>query len=246
MKDLGELSEILKKEIGNLSYPKSPELLYDPIEYIMGLKGKRIRPLLVLMAHQLFDHNIDSAISPAIAIEIFHNFTLLHDDIMDNAPLRRGHLTVHKKWNSNIAILSGDVMMIQAYKLLTKVELSSLKDVLNVFNQAAIQVCEGQRWDMAFEIQETVSLVEYMKMIEYKTAVLIGCSLQIGAITARASKEQQNHLYEFGVNMGIAFQLKDDFLDVFGNPKDFGKQVGGDISPKIRAKGSGKLIFNNS
>ena len=229
MKDLRELSEILEKEIGNLSYPKSPELLYDPIEYILGLNGKRMRPLLVLMAHQLFDRNIDSAISPAIAIEIFHNFTLLHDDIMDNAPLRRGHTTVHKKWSSNIAILSGDVMMIQAYKLLAKVEIGNLKDVLNIFNKAAIQVCEGQQWDMAFETQESVSLSEYMKMIEYKTAVLIGCSLQIGAITAGATKEQQHHLYEFGINMGLAFQLKDDLLDVFGNPKDFGKQVGGDI-----------------
>ena len=229
MRDLTELSDILEKEIGNLSYPRTPKLLYDPIQYILGLKGKRMRPLLVLMAHQLFDRNIDLAISPAIAIEIFHNFTLLHDDIMDNAPLRRGHPTVHKKWSNNLAILSGDVMMIQAYKLLAKVQTSNLKDVLDVFNKSAIQVCEGQQWDMSFEIQENVSLVEYIKMIEYKTAVLIGCSLQIGAITAGASKEQQNHLYEFGINMGLAFQLKDDLLDIFGNPKDFGKQVGGDI-----------------
>jgi geranylgeranyl diphosphate synthase type II len=229
VKDLSELAEIIEKEIGNLTYPKSPELLYGPIKYIMGLQGKRMRPLLLLMAYQLFDDNVESALSPAIAIELFHNFTLLHDDIMDKAPLRRGNLTVHEKWSSNVAILSGDVMMIQAFQLLAKLDSNSLKQVLVVFNKAAIEVCEGQQLDMDFEIQEIVSLSEYMKMIEYKTAVLLAASLQIGAIIADTSKEQQNHLYEFGINMGIAFQLKDDLLDVFGSPEDFGKQVGGDI-----------------
>ncbi len=229
MKSLAELVEIIETEIRSLTYPKSPEHLYSPIKYTMGLQGKRIRPLLLLMAHQLFDDNIERALSPAIAIELFHNFTLLHDDIMDKAPLRRGSPTVHQKWNSNIAILSGDVMMIQAFQLLSKVDSNKLKTVFAVFNKAAVEVCEGQQWDMNFEIQETVSLVDYMKMIEYKTAVLLAASLQIGAITAGASKEQQNHLYEFGINMGIAFQLKDDLLDVFGSPEDFGKQVGGDI-----------------
>jgi geranylgeranyl diphosphate synthase type II len=229
VKDSVELVKIIEKEIGNLTYPKFPDLLYNPIKYVMGLKGKRMRPLLVLMAHQLFDDNLERAIFPAIAIEYFHNFTLLHDDIMDNAPLRRGKLTVHEKWSSNVAILSGDVMMIQAYQLLSKVDSNSLKEVLDVFSTTAVKVCEGQQWDMDFETQKDVNLVEYIKMIKYKTAVLLAASLQIGAITSGASKDEQNHLYEFGINMGIAFQLKDDLLDVFGIPEDFGKQVGGDI-----------------
>ena len=229
MKDIQELGIIIEQKIQQIHYPNNPNLLYEPIEYVMGLQGKRMRPLLLLMAHQLFDNNVERALSPAIAIELFHNFTLLHDDIMDKAPLRRGSPTVHEKWDSNVAILSGDVMMIQAFQLLGKVDSHSLKEVLDVFNKAAVQVCEGQQWDMNFEIQENVSLVEYMKMITYKTATLLAASLQIGAITAGASKEQQNHLYEFGINMGIAFQLKDDLLDVFGSPEAFGKQVGGDI-----------------
>ena len=159
MKDLTELGEIVEKEIRNLTYPKSPELLYDPIEYIMGLQGKRMRPMLVLMAHQLFDENLEKALAPAIAIELFHNFTLLHDDIMDNAPLRRGSQTVHEKWNSNVAILSGDVMMIQAYQLLAKADLNSLKEILDVFSKVAVKVCEGQQGDMNFETQDNVNLV---------------------------------------------------------------------------------------
>ena len=229
MKDLAQFSEIIEKEIANFTYPKSPDLLYDPIRYIMGLPGKRIRPLLVLMSYQIFDEDVKRAISPAIAIEHFHNFTLLHDDIMDNAPIRRGSPTVHKKWNSNIAILSGDVMMIQAYQLLSDVDSNILKEVLDIFSKTAIQVCEGQQWDMDFEMQKNVNLVDYMKMIEYKTAVLMAASLQIGAITAGASNKDQAHIYEFGLKMGIAFQIKDDLLDVFGNSEAFGKQVGGDI-----------------
>jgi geranylgeranyl diphosphate synthase, type II len=229
MKDIQELGVLIEKEIQQTSYPKIPELLYDPIAYIMGLKGKRMRPILLLMAHQLFDEDITKAISPALAIEVFHNFTLLHDDIMDNAPLRRGNPTVHEKWNKNVAILSGDTMVVQAYQLMADVDASIVKDVLNVFNKAAIQVCEGQQWDMDFETQSDVSLSDYMKMIEYKTAVLLAASLQIGGIIAGASKENQNNLYHFGLNMGIAFQLKDDLLDAFGNSHEFGKQVGGDI-----------------
>ena len=229
MKDIQELGIIIEQKIQQIHYPNNPNLLYDPIEYIMGLQGKRIRPILVLMAHQLFDENLEEALSPAIAIELFHNFTLLHDDIMDNAPLRRGNPTVHEKWNSNIAILSGDVMMIQAYKLLAKADSNNLKEVLTVFSKTAIEVCEGQQRDMDFETQSDVSLSDYMKMIEHKTAVLLAGSLQIGGITAGANTEQQNHLYEFGRNIGIAFQLKDDFLDAFGNPDAFGKKVGGDI-----------------
>jgi geranylgeranyl diphosphate synthase type II len=229
MKNIQELGSIIEQEIQAISYPTNPNLLYDPISYIMGLKGKRMRPILLLMAHQLFDENLETAISPALAIEVFHNFTLLHDDIMDNAPLRRGNSTVHEKWNSNVAILSGDTMMIQSYQLFAKVAEGSVKQVLEVFSKAAIEVCEGQQWDMDFETQDDVEIADYLKMIEYKTAVLLAASLKIGAITANASVEDQNNLYEFGKNIGIAFQLKDDLLDAFGNPETFGKQVGGDI-----------------
>ncbi len=229
MKDIEELGVLIEKEIKQISYPITPELLYDPICYIMGLKGKRMRPILLLIAHQLFDKDLTKAISPALAIEIFHNFTLLHDDIMDNAPLRRGTLTVHEKWNNNVAILSGDTMVVKAYQMMADVNASIVKDVLNVFSKAATEVCEGQQLDMDFETQNDVSLSDYMKMIEYKTAVLLAASLQIGGITAGADKKEQEHLYEFGKNIGIAFQLKDDLLDAFGNPDTFGKQLGGDI-----------------
>jgi geranylgeranyl diphosphate synthase, type II len=229
MKSIQELSALISDELGKIEYPKTPSLLYEPIDYILGLGGKRMRPILVLMAHQLFDKNIEKAISPALAIEVFHNFTLLHDDIMDKAPLRRGQKTVHEKWNNNVAILSGDTMLVQAYQLMAEVDKSIMKEVLAVFSKAAIEVCEGQQWDMDFETQSDVSIEDYLKMIEYKTAVLLGAALQIGGITAGASTQEQDHLCQFGRNMGIAFQLKDDLLDAFGNPETFGKQVGGDI-----------------
>ena len=229
MKDLSQIAEIIEAEINNISYLKDPENLYSPIEYTMELGGKRIRPILLLISYQLFNDNFERAFSPAKAIELFHNFTLLHDDIMDKAPLRRGKITVHKKWNNNIAILSGDVMMIHAYQLLAQVESKYLKSILNIFNKAAIEVCEGQQWDMDFESKDDVPLIDYMQMIEFKTAVLLAASLKIGAILADAKKKDQNHLYEFGLNMGIAFQLKDDLLDVFGTSKLFGKKIGGDI-----------------
>ena len=229
MKSIQELSALVSDELGRIEYPKNPSLLYEPIDYILGLGGKRMRPILVLMAYQLFDKNIEKAISPALAIEVFHNFTLLHDDIMDNAPLRRGQKTVHEKWNSNVAILSGDTMLVQAYQLIAEVDNTIVKQVLAVFSKAAIEVCEGQQWDMDFETQSDVSIPDYLKMIEYKTAVLLGAALQIGGITAGASKEEQNHLYAFGRDLGIAFQLKDDLLDAFGDAETFGKQVGGDI-----------------
>ena len=229
MQTLSQLSAIIEGELGKIAYPNSPQKLYQPIDYVMGLGGKRMRPILLLMAHQLFDENIEKSISPALGIEVFHNFTLLHDDIMDNAPIRRGQQTVHEKWDNNVAILSGDTMLVQAYKLLIDVDKSILKEVLAIFNKAATEVCEGQQWDMDFETQENVQLSDYMKMIENKTAVLLAASLQIGGITANASKENQNNLYHFGLNMGIAFQLKDDLLDAFGNPDEFGKQIGGDI-----------------
>ena len=229
MQTLSQLSVIIEGELGKISYPNSPSKLYQPIDYVIGLGGKRMRPILVLIAHQLFDTDIKKALAPALGIEVFHNFTLLHDDIMDNAPLRRGKKTVHEKWNNNIAILSGDTMLVHAYQLLSDVDKSIVKEVLSVFNKAATQVCEGQQWDMDFETQENVQLADYMKMIENKTAVLLAASLQIGGIIAGASKENQNNLYHFGLNMGIAFQLKDDLLDAFGNPDEFGKQIGGDI-----------------
>jgi len=229
MKSIEELSALISYELAKIKHPKTPSLLYEPIDYILGLGGKRMRPILVLMAHQLFDKNIEKAISPALAIEIFHNFTLLHDDIMDNAPLRRGQKTVHEKWNNNVAILSGDTMLVQAYQLIAEVDNKIVKQVLAVFSKAAIEVCEGQQWDMDFETQSDVSIPDYLKMIEYKTAVLLGAALQIGGITAGASKEEQNHLYAFGRDLGIAFQLKDDLLDAFGDAATFGKQVGGDI-----------------
>ena len=229
MKDLSQIAEIIEAEINNISYLKDPESLYSPIEYTMELGGKRIRPILLLISYQLFNDNFERAFSPAKAIELFHNFTLLHDDIMDKAPLRRGKITVHKKWNNNIAILSGDVMMIHAYQLLAQVESKYLKSILNIFNKAAIEVCEGQQWDMDFESKDDVPLIDYMQMIEFKTAVLLAASLKIGAVLADAKKKDQNHLYEFGLNMGIAFQLKDDLLDVFGTSKLFGKKIGGDI-----------------
>ena len=210
MQTLSQLSVIIEGELGKITYPNTPQKLYQSIDYVMGLGGKRMRPILLLMAHQLFDENIEKAISPALGIEIFHNFTLLHDDIMDNAPIRRGKQTVHEKWNQNVAILSGDTMLVQAYQLLSDVDKSIVKEMIAVFSKAATQVCEGQQWDMDFEIQKDVTLQEYLKMIEYKTAVLLAASLQIGGITANASKENQNNLYHFGLNMGIAFQLKDD------------------------------------
>ncbi len=229
MQTLDELRLLIEQELEGINYPETPSQLYQPIDYILGLGAKRMRPVLVLMAHQLFNSDISAAVKPALAIEVFHNFTLLHDDIMDDAPLRRGQQTVHEKWNNNVAILSGDTMLVQAYQLMTTADQAVVKEVLSVFSKAAIEVCEGQQWDMDFETQDAVSIADYLKMIEYKTSVLLAAALQIGAITAGASVTDANHLYEFGRNMGIAFQLKDDLLDAFGNPDTFGKQVGGDV-----------------
>jgi len=208
---------------------KDPAALYDPIIYTLNLGGKRIRPALLLLANDLFGGEDAAALNSALAIEVFHNFTLVHDDIMDEAPLRRGSQSVYKKWNTNVAILSGDVMLIQAIQLLSKDNETSLAEVLDVFNTTAVQVCEGQQFDMDFENSTTVSIDDYLKMIALKTAVLLGCSLKIGAIIGNASKEDANHIYEFGKNLGIAFQLMDDVLDLYGDPKKVGKRVGGDV-----------------
>lgn len=229
MKTYQQLFELFTSHINAANYGSNPKELYEPINYMMQLGGKRLRPILALMACDLFDSNIEKALSAAHAIEVFHNFTLVHDDIMDNAPLRRGKETVYKKWNMPIAILSGDLMMIKATQLLCETENTSLKLLLGIFNRTAIEVCEGQQIDMNFETQKSVSHDEYLEMIKLKTAVLLGCSLQIGALIGGANNDDAQHLYEFGKNIGIAFQIQDDILDTFGDGTITGKQVGGDI-----------------
>ncbi len=207
---------------------REPKNLYDPIEYIMSLGGKRMRPILVLMSCDLFDGDISEAMEAALSIEMFHNFTLIHDDIMDSADLRRGKETVHKKWDLNTAILSGDALMIQSNQRLEYYEGRIFKELISLYNKTALEVCEGQQMDMDFETLQKVDLDAYLKMISYKTAVLVGASLKMGAIICAASPEDQTRIYNFGLNLGIAFQLQDDYLDTFGE-EDFGKKIGGDI-----------------
>ncbi|GAC1596706.1 MAG: polyprenyl synthetase family protein [Hymenobacter sp.] len=215
--------------LGQLSYGEQPETLYAPIRYIMGLGGKRIRPLLTLLGAHLFTDELTPILKPALATEVFHNFTLLHDDLMDQAPLRRGQATVHEKWNPNVAILSGDVMLVRAYELLLDVEPALLPRILARFSQTAAEVCEGQQWDMNFETEAQVSIAQYLDMIRLKTAVLLGFCLELGARLAGASEEDAEHLRQFGTDIGLAFQLRDDLLDVYGDAATFGKRVGGDI-----------------
>ena len=207
----------------------APLSLYEPIQYILGLGGKRLRPILTLMTTDCFDGEVSNALDASLAIEVFHNFSLIHDDIMDKAPLRRGQKTVHEKWNLNVGILSGDAMLILAYKLFEGYNAKQFQELTGLFSRTALQVCEGQQFDIDFETRTDVSIQEYLKMIEYKTAVLVAAAMQMGAIVADASKENQQKCYDFGRNLGIAFQLQDDFLDAFGDSKTFGKQVGGDI-----------------
>lgn len=225
-----ELLQKISKSINSLPLDGKPAGLYQPISYSLGQSGKRIRPLLVLLSTQLFGGNTDEALPAATAIEIFHNFTLLHDDIIDQAPLRRGHETVYKKWNTNIAILSGDTMFAIAYGELAKSNPAILPKLMEVFTKTAIEVCEGQQYDIDFEEMNNVTLPEYITMIRLKTAVLLAASLQIGAIIANASEEDAINIYNFGINLGIAFQLQDDLLDAYGNQNVFGKQTGGDIA----------------
>ncbi|GAA4895129.1 polyprenyl synthetase family protein [Flaviramulus aquimarinus] len=206
-----------------------PRGLYEPIDYILSLGGKRLRPVLTLMAADIFNGHYQSALNAALSIEVFHNFSLVHDDIMDDAPLRRGQTTVHEKWDINTGILSGDAMLIMAYQLFEYYDAATFQALAKLFSKTALEVCEGQQYDVDFETRNDVTIPEYLKMIEYKTAVLVGAAMKMGAIVANASDKDQHSIYEFGKNLGIAFQLQDDYLDAFGDPKTFGKQVGGDI-----------------
>ncbi|KDN56665.1 polyprenyl synthetase family protein [Flavobacterium seoulense] len=208
---------------------KEPRNLYEPIHYILGLGGKRIRPVLTLMSAEIFGTSYKKALSAALAVEVFHNFSLVHDDIMDDAPLRRGSVTVHEKWNTNTAILSGDAMLILAYQYFEFYKPVIFRKLAKLFSKTALEVCEGQQMDVDFEVRQDVTIPEYMKMIEYKTAVLVAAAMKMGAIIAETPKKNGKLIYDFGLNLGLAFQLQDDYLDAFGNPKTFGKQVGGDI-----------------
>jgi geranylgeranyl diphosphate synthase type II len=208
---------------------REPKNLYEPISYILGLGGKRIRPTLTLMTTEIFGADYKKALPAALAIEVFHNFSLIHDDIMDDAPLRRGNETVHEKWDLNTGILSGDAMLILAYQYFEQYEPTVFRDLAKLFSKTAIQVCEGQQWDVDFENREEVTIPEYLKMIESKTAVLVAAAMKMGAIIATTSSENCELIYDFGLNLGLAFQLQDDYLDAFGDPATFGKQVGGDI-----------------
>ena len=229
MHALSHYQELISDYFTELHLSKEPKNLYQPIEYILTLGGKRMRPILTLMATEVFDVDCKKALAAATAIEVFHNFSLVHDDIMDDAPLRRGHETVHEKWDINTGILSGDAMLILAYQHFEEYEPAIFRDLAKLFSKTALEVCEGQQYDVDFETREDVTIPEYLKMIEYKTAVLVGAAMKMGAIVAETSCENANLIYEFGLNLGIAFQLQDDYLDAFGDPKTFGKQVGGDI-----------------
>ncbi|MDC6383787.1 polyprenyl synthetase family protein [Flagellimonas taeanensis] len=208
---------------------KDPQNLYAPIQYILGLGGKRLRPILTLMTTELFGGKAEDAMDAALAVEMFHNFSLVHDDIMDDAPLRRGKVTVHEKWDMNTGILSGDAMLILSYQFFESYPAEMYKELTSLFSKTAIEVCEGQQYDVDFETRDDVAIPEYLKMIEYKTSVLVAAAMKIGAIVAAAPKKEAEAIYEFGRNLGIAFQLQDDYLDAFGDPETFGKQVGGDI-----------------
>lgn len=229
MHDPRYFQQLIEEKLSTLELGNRPPELYEPIRYMLELGGKRMRPALLLMANEMFGGKFESAIGPALGIEVFHNFTLLHDDIMDKAPLRRSQPTVHTRWNNDIAILSGDTMFVRSCQLMMQTSPALQAEVLSDFFKTAIEVCEGQQLDMNFEHQSTVSIADYIEMIRLKTAVLLGCSLRIGARLGGASTEDANRLYDFGTSLGIAFQLHDDLLDAYGDPEKFGKQVGGDI-----------------
>ena len=229
MESFKDYSRMLEEELKKISLGSKPDTLYDPVKYILDIGGKRVRPVLALMACSSFDSNPNLALKAALSIELFHNFTLIHDDIMDSANTRRGKETVHKKWGINSGVLSGDVMLIMAYQLLENYDSKTYLELNKLLNKTAKQVCEGQQMDMDFELKSNVEFEEYIKMIEFKTAVLLGCSLKMGAIIADASKEDQEFIYQYGINLGLAFQFQDDYLDTFGQQNKVGKKIGGDI-----------------
>lgn len=216
--------------LDNLPYDREPKSLYEPVSYTLSMGGKRIRPVLMLMAYNLFKNDPESILMQAVGLETYHNYTLLHDDLMDNADLRRGHETVHKRWNANTAILSGDSMLVLSYQRMASGLTDKLKPVLDTFTETALEIGEGQQYDMEFETRDDVAEAEYIEMIRLKTSVLLACALKIGAIMADASPADADNLYKFGEQIGLAFQLQDDFLDVYGDPKVFGKEIGGDIT----------------
>ena len=224
-----QLSQRINQYIKELAFSRKPQGLYNPIEYVLSPGGKRIRPVLMLMAYNLYRDDVEAIFDPATAIEVYHNYTLLHDDLMDRADMRRGKATVHKVWNDNAAILSGDAMLVLAYQYMARVKTDCLKPVMDLFSQTALEICEGQQLDMEFETRHDVTEEEYIEMIRLKTSVLLAASLKIGALLGDASSADANALYDFGMHMGVAFQLKDDWLDVYGDPAVFGKKIGGDI-----------------
>lgn len=224
-----QLLDKVNDYLENLNYSRYPQELYTPVQYVLSLGGKRVRPLLMLMSYELFQRDINRILDQAAGIEIYHNFTLLHDDLMDCADKRRGNPTVHVKWDNNKAVLSGDAMTVLAYQYMSTCNRRYLSDVINLFSASALEICEGQELDMEFESRNDVTEEEYLEMIRLKTAVLLACSLKIGAILGDASKDDADKLYQFGIKIGLAFQLQDDFLDVYGNTENFGKNIGGDI-----------------
>jgi geranylgeranyl diphosphate synthase type II len=229
MHSIKQYQEYIGTYLSEQQIVREPKNLYEPISYILGLGGKRIRPTLTLMTAEIFGANYKDALPAALAVEVFHNFSLIHDDIMDAAPLRRGNETVHEKWDLNTGILSGDAMLILAYQYFEQYEPKVFRDLAKLFSKTAMQVCEGQQWDVDFENRDKVTIAEYLKMIEHKTAVLVAAAMKMGAIIAETSTENCELIYDFGINLGLAFQLQDDYLDAFGDPATFGKQVGGDI-----------------
>ncbi len=229
MYTFSELSEKFNAHLAHLTFARHPHGLYAPIEYVLSLGGKRVRPVLMLMAYNLYRDDFERIFPFATAVEVYHNYTLLHDDLMDCAEMRRGKPTVHKKWNENTAILSGDAMLVLAYRFMSESSSAHLKELMDIFNNTALEICEGQQLDMEFENRNDVGVEEYLEMIRLKTAVLLAASLYIGARLADASVQEASHLYELGLNVGMAFQLKDDLLDVYGDPAVFGKNIGGDI-----------------